>query len=176
MRTLNIQLEDLPKLREALTNYQNICAGQQETLENEKRERALAAQSLRHEFKCHEATERALEHERAHVRDLVGFLNTLDLPRCVDPNDNAGIGTLYLEHDRMAARLKQMDAKTTSLEQELQSTRDDLQQKRLLLEDLSGNLKVEPVSASIPPASESDEEENEIRTAVLLPQRKRMRN
>ena len=76
MRTLNIQLEDLPKLREAVTNYQNICAGQQETLENEKRERALAAQSLRHEFKCHEATERALEQERARVRDLVGFLNT----------------------------------------------------------------------------------------------------
>ena len=175
MRTLNIQLEDLPKLREAVTNYQNICAGQQETLENEKRERALAAQSLRHEFKCHEATERALEQERARVRDLVGFLNTLDLPRWVDPNDNAGIGTLCLERIRMTTRLEQTTARTMSLEQELQSARDDLQQKRLLLEDLSCNLKVEPMSASIPPASESDEEDA-IKTAVLVPQRKRMRN
>lgn len=81
MRTLNIQLKNLPSLREAIINYQNICAGQQETLENEKRERALTAQFLHHEFKCHEATERALKQKHACVQNLVGILNTLNLSK-----------------------------------------------------------------------------------------------
>jgi len=142
MRTLNTQLEELPKLKDAL--------------------------SLSHEFKRHGDTERALEQERAHVRKLLSLLDNIDLPKYVNPDDNAGIGTICLERDRMRARLEQSNAKTTSLQQELQSAKDDLQQERLLREDLSGNLKVEPGRASISPVSESDEE--------LLRRRKRMRN
>jgi len=168
MRTLNTQLEELPKLKDAITDYQTICAGQQETLENEKKERALAALSLSHKFKHHEDTERALKQKRAHVRKLLSLLDNIDLSKYVNSDDNAGISTICLERDCMRARLEQSNVKTTSLQQELQSVKDNLQQKRLLRKDLSGNLKVEPGHASISPVSESDEE--------LLRRRKRMRN
>lgn len=168
MRTLNTQLKELPKLKDAITNYQTICAGQQETLENKKRERALAALSLSHEFKHHEDTERVLKQKRAHVRKLLSLLDNIDLSKYVNSDDNAGINTICLEQDCMRARLEQLNTKTTSLQQELQSVKDDLQQKRLLRKDLSGNLKVEPGRASISPVSESDEE--------LLRWRKQMHN
>ena len=168
MRTLNTQLEKLSKLKDAITDYQTICAGQQETLENEKRERALTALSLSHEFKRHEDTERALKQERAHVRKLLSLLNNIDLSKYVNSDNNAGISTICLEQDCMRARLEQSNAKTMSLQQELQSVKDNLQQKRLLRKDLSGNLKVEPGHALISPVSESDEE--------LLRRRKQMHN
>lgn len=67
----------------------------------------------------------------------------------------------------MKARLEQLDAKTKSLEEELQSAREDIQHKKLLLEDLSQNFKVEPESTPMPPVSESSEEENEISGGVF---------
>ena len=97
IRTLNIQLKNLSKLRKTLINYQNICVDQQETLENKKRECALTAQSLHHEFKCYEVTERVLKHKCVYVQNLINFLNTLNLSRCVDSNNNADIDTLYLD-------------------------------------------------------------------------------
>jgi len=58
----------------------------------------------------------------------------------------------------MRARLEQSNVKTTSLQQKLQSIKDDLQQKWLLRKDLSDNLKVESEHALISPVFESDEE------------------
>jgi len=158
MRTLNTQLKKLSKLKDVIINYQTICAGQQETLENEKRERALTALSLSHEFKCHEDTERALKQKRAHVWKLLSLLDNIDLSKYVNSDDNAGISTICLEQDHMRTRLEQSNIKTTSLQQKLQSIKDDLQQKRLLHKDLSDNLKVESERASISPVSVSDEE------------------
>jgi len=97
MRTLNTQLKKLSKLKDVITDYQIICAGQQETLENEKRERALTALSLSHKFKHHEDTERALKQKRAHVRKLLSLLDNIDLSKYVNSDDNAGIDTICLE-------------------------------------------------------------------------------
>ena len=119
MRSLHAQNEELDKLRETVSNYSKAYAFQQEALEAEKRERALAAQSLTHEFKCHEATEKSfgmlLEQERARVQDLVGLLNTLDFSGRADSNDNLGIGTLWQDKESMKARLEQQDLNTKRL-------------------------------------------------------------
>lgn len=70
----------------------------------------------------------------------------------------------------MEVRLERSDTKIKSLEEELQNTRDDLQHRRLLLENLSGSIKVEPRSAPVSPTSHSSGEENE--TTVLLPRKR----
>ncbi len=57
----------------------------------------------------------------------------------------------------MKARLEQQDVRMKSLEAEVQNTRDDLLHKQLLLEELSGNPKVEPENNFLQRASESSE-------------------
>ena len=182
IKSFSAHTEELTKCKEAINNYQRILANQREALEFEKKERALTAQSLNNEFKCHERTEKSLEHERVQVQNLIGLLNTLDTLRRGDPNnalpDNMGIGTLWLERESMKAKIDEMAVTQKNLEEELQNTRDDLQHKRLLLDDLSGKMKVVPESKPMPP-SES-EEEKVIKTTVMLAgpskQRKRARN
>ncbi|KAL8832502.1 MAG: hypothetical protein Q9191_000229 [Dirinaria sp. TL-2023a] len=176
MRFFNAQSEEVAKLKEIVSNYQKAFATQQEALELEKRERALVTQSLNHEFSCHKATERSLEQERAHVRDFIGFLNTLEIPRRADLNDNASIGTIWLEGNDMKAALENLEAKTKSLEQKLYNIRDDLQHKRLLLKELSRNFEIALESTFMTSISESSEEENEqmMLLSELGEQRKRV--
>ena len=165
---------------ESVSNYQRSLASQQKALESKEMERALAAQSLTYEFKCHEATERSLEQERALLLNIVRFLDTLDIPRRADLDDNTGIGTLWLNSESMKARLEQLDGRTKILEEELQEARNVIQHKQYLLEDLSDNYKIEPQSTSMPPISESSGEENEVKATVVVSnpgkQRKRTRN
>lgn len=175
MRLFNTQSEEVAKLKETVRNYQRAFATQQEALESEKRERALVLQSLNHESSCHKATESSLEQERAHIRDFIGFLDTLQVPRRADLNDNVSIGTTWLEGNGMKGALEQSEAKTKSLEQELYNTRDDLQHKRLLLEELSRNLEVAPESTSMSPTSESSGEENEKMVLLSEPREPRKR-
>ena len=178
MRLFNTASKEVAKLKETVSNYQRAFATQQEALESEKRERALVTQSLNNKSSCHKATERLLEQERAHIRDFIGFLDTLEVPRRTDLNDNASIGTIWLEENGMKGALKQLEAKTKSLEQELYNTRDDLQHKRLLLEQLSRNFEVAPESTSMSPTTESSGEENEQMMLLSEPrdQRKRVRS
>jgi len=175
MRLFNTQSEEVAKLKETVNNYQRAFATQQEALESE---RALVLQSLNHESSCHRATERSLEQEHAHIRDFIGFLDTLEVPRRADLNDIASIGTIWLEGNDMKGKLEQSEHKAKNLEQELRSTRDDLQHKRLLLEELSRNFEVAPESTSMSPTSESSREENEQMVLLSEPreQRKRMRS
>ena len=156
IRAFNVEHDEVIKLRDSVSNYQRSLTRQQEALGSKEKEHALAVQSLSYEFKCHGETERSLEKERGHVRNIISFLNTLDIPRRPDPDNNSGTGTLWLEREH---RLEQLDAKTKSLEEELQSAREDIQHKTLLLEDLSQNFNVEPKSTPMPPVSESSEEE-----------------
>ena len=90
-----------------------------------------------------------------HLKSIIGFLDTLKVPRRVDPSDNTSIGKLWLERNGIKETLKKLGAKTGRLEEELQSTRDELQYKRLLLEELSSNFEVQAESASISLASKS---------------------
>ena len=160
MRLFNTQSKEVAKSKETVSNYQRAFTTLQEALESEKKERALVIQSLNHESSCHKATKRSLEQERAHIRDFNGFLDTLEVPRRVDLNDNASIGTIWLEGNGMKRALKQLEAKTKSLEQELYNTRDNLQHKQHLLKQLSRNFEVAPKSTSMSPTTESSEEEN----------------
>ena len=134
---------------------------------------------MHHEFKCHEGTEKVLEQERARVRELIGLLNTFDVPKRAAQNVNAGPGSLWGEQE-MKESLEQRDAKIESLNTELRTVRDELQYKQRIVEDqermvedLAG--RVEVTKALLPPASESSEEEGGIETAVLLPGRQRKR-
>ena len=161
IKSFNIRSEEVTKLKETVNNHQRAFATQQEALESEKRERALILQSLNYETSCHRATERSLEQERAHFQDFIRFLDTLEIPRRVDLNNNASIGTIWLEGNGMKGKLEQLEGKVKYLEQELHNTRDDLQHKRLLLEELSRNFEVAPESTSMSPASEGVGEEDE---------------
>jgi septal ring factor EnvC (AmiA/AmiB activator) len=182
MRSLQTQNEELTKLRETLSDYRKAFELQREELESTKREHALTAQSLTHEFKCHEATEKSfeslLELERVRIQDLMGLLDILS--GRAGSNDDRGIGTLWHENESMKARLSQQDLKITRLEAELQNTKDELQHKRLQLDDLWGDMNAEQENTLSRPPTESSEE-GEVKTALLLPpgpnkQRKRMRS
>lgn len=94
MRFFNIQIEEVAKLKETVSNYQRAFASQQETLKSKKRERALVMQSLSHESSCHKATERSLKQKRTYVRNFIEFLNTLEVPRRANSNDNTSIDTV----------------------------------------------------------------------------------
>ena len=153
------QDKEVQRLKETVNGYQSAFARQQEALEAAKKERAVAAQSLTHEFRCHAVTESSLEQERASHRDLMKFLHTVDVPRRADPNDNGNIGALWGEIESMRAGLKQRDASIKSLNGELQATRDELRQKLRMVEELSGKPKVEVERALLPFASKSSEEE-----------------
>ena len=175
LQSLIAQSEELEKLRETINNYQQAFAKQQEKLEIKQREHAIAAQSLSHEFKCHAVTEMALEQESSRVRDLIGFLNGIDLPRRVDTNDDTSLGLFWVERDAMKLTIEQQNMKIKGLEEELQSARSDQQHKQLLLEELSGVLRVDPESIARPPSSSSIEE-GEIKPDVqLLPERSKQR-
>ena len=178
MRLFNTQSKEVAKSKKTVSNYQRAFATLKEALESEKRERALVIQSLNHESSCHKAIKRSLEQERAHIRDFIGFLNTLEVPRRADLNDNASIGTIWLKGNGMKRALKQLEGKTKSLEQELYNTRDDLQHKRLLLAQLSRNFEISPKSTFMSPTTKSSGEENKQMVMLSEPrdQRKRVRN
>ncbi len=78
----------------------------------------------------------------------------------------------------MKGALEQLETKTKSLEQKLYNTKDDLQHKRLLLEELSRNFEIAPESTSMSPTSKSSGEENEQMVLLSEPreQRKRVRS
>jgi len=121
----------------------------------ERRERALAVQSLEHESARREATERCLEHERAIVQKMTDILDKLELPNgedlTIDLPDNIGLGTLFHEWESTKSEVK-------SLRNELQRTAEELQHKQLVLENLSEKFEIQSQSMSETSFSDSDEE------------------
>jgi len=126
MRLFNTQSEEVAKLKEIVNNYQRAFATQQETLESKKRKCALVIQFLNHKFSYHKVIERSLKQERAHIWDFIGFLDTLEVSRRANLNENASIDTIWLEENGIKGALEQLETKTKSLEQKLYNTRDDL--------------------------------------------------
>ena len=123
----------------------------------ERRERALAVQSLGHESARREATERCIEHERATVQKLTGILDKLELQKGgemgIDLSDNLGLGTLFHEWERMKSEVK-------VLRKELKRTTDELQHKKLVIENLTGKFEIQSQSMSETSFSDSGEETN----------------
>lgn len=105
IRTFNQERERYTALaessKEAAAGLQTHLDNQQATFEMERRERALAVQSLEYESARREATERSLEHERAIVQKMTGILDKLELPHgeglAIDLADDMGLGTLFHE-------------------------------------------------------------------------------
>lgn len=75
----------------------------------------------------------------------------------------------------MKGALEQLEVKIKSLEQELYNTRDDLQHKRILLEELSRNFEVALESTSMSPSSKSSGEENGQMVLLSKPSEQRRR-
>ena len=144
IRTLNHEREGYAALAESskqdAAGLQKHLDNQQATFEMERRERALAVQSLEYESVRREATERSLEHERAVVQKMTGLLDKIELPNgqgwAMDLPDNIGLGTLFHEWESTKSEVR-------SLRNELQRTAAELQHKQLVLENLSGNFEIQ---------------------------------
>ncbi len=159
IRTLNHEREGHAALaessRQAAVGLQSHLDNQQATFELERRERALAIQSLECESARREATERSLEHERTVVQKMTGILDKFELPNgdglAIDLPDNIGLGTLFHEWESTKSEVKK-------LRNELQRTAAELQHKQLVLENLAGNFEIQSQSMSETSFSDSDEE------------------
>ncbi|KAK3169318.1 hypothetical protein OEA41_008701 [Lepraria neglecta] len=141
--------------KEAAAGLQRHLDNQQATFEVERRERALAIQSLEYESARREETERSLEHERAVVQKMTDILDKFELANgeglTFDLVENISLGTLF--HEWESAR-----SEVTSLRTELQCKAAELQHKQLVLENLSGNFEVQSQSMSETSFSDSGEE------------------
>ncbi|KAL9127043.1 MAG: hypothetical protein Q9217_004007 [Psora testacea] len=161
IRTLNHEREGYAALAEsskqAAAGLQRHLDNQQATFEAERKERALALQSLEYESARREAAERCIEHERATVQKLTGILDKLELPNGeelgIDLPDDVGLGTLFHEWESMKSETK-------SLRNELKRTSDKLQQKKHVLQNMSGDFEIQSQSMSETSFSGSDEESN----------------
>jgi len=159
IRTLNQERERYAALAEsskqAAAGLQRHLDNQQATFEMERRERALAVQSLEYESARREATERSFEHERAVVQKMTGILDKLELPHgeglAIALSDDIGLGTLFHEWESMKSEVG-------SLRNELQRTAAELQYKQLVLENLSGKFETQSQSMSETSFSDGEEE------------------
>ena len=143
--------------KQVAADLQRQLDTQQAAFEEERRDYALAIQSLQHESARCEATERCLEHERTTVQTLAGILNKLELSNEEDLNidlpDNIDLDTLLHEWESTKSEAK-------SLRNELQRTINELQHKQLVLDNLSGKFKIQSQSMSETSFSDSDEKIN----------------
>lgn len=123
----------------------------------ERREHALAIQSLEQESARREAAERCIEHERSTVYKLTSILDKLKLPNGeelgIDLSDDVGLGTLF--HD-----WESMKSETKRLRNELERTSDELQQNNQVLQNMSENFEIQSPCMSETTFSGSDEESN----------------
>lgn len=157
--------ESVKLSKQAAAGLQGQLDTQKAAFEEEKREYALAVQSLQNESARCEAIERCLEHERATVRTLAGILNKLEISNGedlgIDLPNNIGLGTLLHEWESTKSEV-------STLRNELQRTTHKLQHKQLVLDNLSGKSKIQSQSMSETSFSDSDEETN-TGTAILQP-------
>jgi len=151
--------------KQAAANLQQDLNTQQATLEAENKEHALTIQSLKHEFKCHEVTERCLE-------KLTGFLNKLEFSNegslSIGLPESMGVGAFLHEQQSMELELKSKNSEVRTLQQELQRTTNELQHGKLVLKNLSTDFQNQSQSRSETCSSYGDEEA-EVKTAVLQP-------
>ena len=94
MRFLNARSEEIVKLKKIVNNYQKAFATQQKTLKLKKRKRDLIIQFLNYEFNCYKAIEKSLKQKRAYVQNFIEFLNTFEISKKANLNDNASINTI----------------------------------------------------------------------------------
>ncbi len=164
MRGMMDQAEELERLREAVNYYQRALARQQGATEYKKKQHARTAQSLTHESRCHQVTAQSLEHERTQVRDFIGFLDSLQLPKLKN-STKTSVGELWLERKNMKADLEHQAARTKYLEQALEQVQEELEHKHLLLKELSCNFEPEQKDSTSPRGM--DEHEN-MRAGTML--------
>ena len=109
------------------THLQNDLAAQREELMEVKQQYAIINTSLKHEFKCHEETEKSLTHERNVTRGLVKLVNNFDLPESLKSNllpENFQLGVLFRENQDMRQRLYDSNDEMKTLNEALESKQD----------------------------------------------------
>lgn len=175
LRIRTLQLEEqrhaalADSSKQAAAGLQTQLESQQATIEVDRREHAIAVQSLEHESARREDTECSLQHERAIVQKMIAILDKVGLPNGNGPRqdllDSIGLGTLFYE-------LENTKSEANRLRNELQRMAGELQHKQLVMENLSRNFQVESQSMSETSFSDSDEEisteEGELRAASTL--------
>lgn len=104
----------------------------------EKREHALAVQSLEAESARRKATERHLEDEQATLQRMVGVMDKLSKQEDSSSNlpHRMGLGTLLYEIEHEVKVLRSELQRTTD---DLQRTANELQHKQLIIENLWGD-------------------------------------
>ncbi len=161
IRTLSHEWEEYVKFvessKQVAVDLQRQLDTQQATFEEERRNYALAIQSLQHESTRCEATERCLEHERAIVQTLIDILNKLELSNeedlSIDLSNNIDLDTLLHEW-------KSTKSEAKSLQNKLQRTINELQHKQLVLDNLSRKFKIQSQSMLETSFSDSNEKIN----------------
>ena len=156
-REVGGHIEELGRLREAVNFYQKALTKQQIATEHEKRLHALTVQSLTHESQCHQVTAQSLEHERTQVRDFIGFLDSLQLPKTKSTTETS-VGALWLEKNDIKIDLEHQTAKTKYLEQALEQAQEELEHKQLLVKELSCKYERGPEVLTSPTGVDQDED------------------
>ncbi len=77
-RANDAQSDQTGLLKEKIEDYTNAVATMHQAIESERRYRVLSATALQNEVKDHKATEELLALERAHIRDYLHFLKSLN--------------------------------------------------------------------------------------------------
>jgi hypothetical protein len=164
-REAGSHMEELGRLREAVNFYQRALTKQQGATEYEKKQHARTTQSLTHESQCHQVTAQSLEHERTQVRDFIGFLDSLELPKTKSTTETS-VGALWLEKNDMKVDLERQAARTKYLEQALDQAQEELEHKQLLVKELSCKYEREPEVLTSPTGV--DENQNMKAETMLL--------
>ena len=91
---------------------------------------------MNYEFNCHKAIEKLLKQKRVHIQDFIEFLNTFEILKKANFNDNANINTIWLEKNDIKKIFEILKTKTKSLKQKLYNIKHDFQRKQFLLKKL----------------------------------------
>ena len=126
LQALGSQVEELERLREAVNFYQRALVRQQGAMKYAKKQHALIIQSLTHEFQCHQVTTQSLKHERTQVRDFIGFLDTLHLPRTTSLTEKS-LDALWLERNDLQTQLEHQTTRSQCVKKELKNVQEELQ-------------------------------------------------
>ena len=121
-------------------------------IDAQEEELNMARESLKHEFKLHENTEKDLELCRASERRLQVFVNKCPVTAegLASLPENFKLGTLLQEHEALQMEHESLKGKSDALMEQLKMTWKDLQHQQSLVRELAAADTPEPKTAIAP--------------------------